>query len=370
MILTQNTSTTRQAPKLDGITDRIRKAIARGKLKPGERLPVRTELESQLNASRMTVQKALDELIRDGFVISCGKLGTFVSDAPPCLNHYGLILPFAPGHSRWNGYYDALLQSLHELNEALENQIQIYYSVDEPTDESFVQLCKDVKARRLAGLMFAEGPIGLTETDLIRDQEIPMVASMSGTSKGLEHLASCGFDLQSGFDLACKLLKEQGAKRLGVIMISKAREMFDRFLVSTLADNGFDYNPVFCQSAPMEQRDEAEYVVRLLMSLPADQRPDGLYISDDNLVPAVCRGLVASGVKVGKQLHVAAHHNYPSQANHILPLHEVIFDIRQLLTISLDRLQAKRKGDSNMQPLKLKAIRAQQMTQFKQEIMQ
>ncbi|MFG0248684.1 MAG: winged helix-turn-helix domain-containing protein, partial [Phycisphaeraceae bacterium JB051] len=63
-------STTRQAPKHDGITDKLRSAIARGKLKPGDRLPVRTELESQLKASRMTVQKALDELIRDGFVIS------------------------------------------------------------------------------------------------------------------------------------------------------------------------------------------------------------------------------------------------------------------------------------------------------------
>lgn len=370
MLPSPSTITTRQAPKHDGITDKLRSAIARGKLKPGQRLPVRTELESQLNASRMTVQKALDELIRDGFVVSKGKLGTFVADTPPCLNHYGLILPYYPTHPRWNGYYDALMLSLHELNEAMQDQIRIYHGIDEPTDENFAQLCNDVKARRLAGLMFAEGPIGLTETALIRQQPIPMVASMSGSNyPGLENLVSCGFDLSSGFDLACRILREKGARRMGVIMISKARELFSQFIEPTMTANGFEFNPVFCQSAPMEHRDEASYIVRLLMSLPVDQRPDGLYISDDNLVPAVCRGLIEAGMKVGTDLHVAAHRNYPSQSNHILPVHDVIFDIRQMLSICLKRLEAKRLGDGSMKPVKIQAIRASEIEDIKQEMM-
>jgi DNA-binding LacI/PurR family transcriptional regulator len=362
-------STTRQAPKHDGITDKLRSAIARGKLKPGERLPVRTELESQLKASRMTVQKALDELIRDGFVISKGKLGTFVSEAPPCLNHYGLILPHSPTHPRWNGYYDALLLSLHELNEVLQSQIQIYYSVDMPKDESFLQLCQDVKARRLAGLMFAEGPIGLVDTELLRHPQIPMVASMSGNNKHdeLENLVSSGFDFASGYDLACKMLKEQGAKRMGVIMLTKAREIFDECIPEVIKANGYDYNPVFCQTTPMEHRHEASYLVRLMMSLPKDQRPDGLFVSDDNLVPAVCRGLIEAGIRVGKDLHLATHRNYPSQALDMLPTHDVIYDVRQLLSISLKRLEAKRLGDPSMKPVKIKAIRASQVQQITQE---
>ncbi len=361
-------STTRQAPKHNGITDKLRSAIARGKLKPGDRLPVRTELESQLKASRMTVQKALDELIRDGFVISKGKLGTFVSDTPPCLNHYGLVLPHSPTHPRWNGYYDALLLSLHELNEVLQSQIQIYYSVDLPTDENFLQLCQDVHARRLAGLMFAEGPVELTETDLICNPKIPMVASMSGKGRpNLDHLVSSGFDFVSGYDLACKILKEQGAKRLGVIMLTKAREIFEESIPEVIKANGFDYNPIFYQTTPMEHRDEASHVVRLMMSLPKDQRPDGLYISDDNLVPAVCRGLIEAGIRVGKDLHVATHRNYPSQAQDMLPTHDVIFDVRQLLSISLKRLEAKRMGDPSMKPVKIKAIRACEVQELKQE---
>jgi DNA-binding LacI/PurR family transcriptional regulator len=370
MIITQPSTSIRQAPKLDGITDKIRSSIARGKLKPGQRLPVRTELESQLNASRMTVQKALDELIRDGFVVSKGKLGTFVSDTPPCLNHYGLVLPFSPTHPLWNGYYDALLQSLHELNEALEHQIHIYYNVDRPIDENFGRLTEDVKARRLAGLMFAEGPLHLVETNLICQQPIPMVASMSGTDHpGLENLISCGFDLQSAFDLACKILKKQGCQRMGVILISKARGMFSDFMESTMIANGIAFNPILCQSAPMEQRDEATYITQLLMALPENQRPDGLYISDDNLVPASCRGLLEASVRIGKDLHVVTHRNFPSQSQNMLPVHEIGFDIRQMLAICLKRLEAKRNGDSNSQPVKIKAIEAQQFTGFKQEMM-
>lgn len=136
-----------------------------------------------------------------------------------------------------------------------------------------------------------------------------------------------------------------------------------------MVSNGFAYNPVFCQSAPMEHRDEASYIVRLLMSLPKDQRPDGLYISDDNLVQSVCRGLIESGIKVGTELHVASHRNYPSQTNHILPVHDVVFDIRQMLSICLKRLEAKRMGDDSMKPVKIKAIRASEIEEIKQEMM-
>lgn len=368
MITSPSINTNRQAPKHDGITDKLRSAIARGKLKPGERLPVRTELESQLKASRMTVQKALDELIRDGFVVSKGKLGTFVSDTPPCLNQYGLVLPHSPTHPRWNGYHDALLYSLHELNESMQQQIKVYYSVDHPTDTNYQALYEDVKSKRLAGLMFAEGPINLPHTDLMHNQKLPMVASMSGKpSAGLEHLVSCGFDIQSSFDLALKILRERQCRRVGVILLSKAREMLTGFIPQTMEKNGFTFNPVFCQSASMEYRDEARYVVRLMMSLPKEQRPDGLFISDDNLVPAVCRGLIESGIKVGQELQVAAHRNYPSQSQQMLPLHEVIYDIRQLLAICLKRLEAKRKGDASTRPVMIKAIRASEIQQIRQE---
>ncbi len=369
MSVASTCTSTRQAPKQNGIIDKLRSAIVQGKLKPGDRLPVRTELEIQHNASRVTVQKALDELIRDGFVVSKGKLGTFIADTPPCLNHYGLILPFSPTHPRWTGYYDALMLSLHELNESLQDQIHVYQGINRVTDENFPSLCDDVYARRLAGLLFAEGPIELTHTPLIREQVIPMVASMSGNHHpGLEHMVSCGFDLSSGLDLACKILRQHDVQRMAVIMISTAREPFSKFMEPIMNANGFAYNPVFCQSAPMEHREEAACIAQLLMSLPKEQRPDGLYISDDNLVPAVCRGLIKTGVKVGVELHLVAHRNYPSQANHILPMHDVIFDIRQMLSICLKRLEAKRMGDDSMKPVKIKAIRDSEIKEIKQKV--
>lgn len=359
---TQTKTNSRQAPKLDGITDSLRAAIAQGKLKPGERLPVRTELEAQLNVSRMTVQKALDTLIREGFVVSKGKLGTYIADAPPCLNRFGLVLPFSQAHPRWNGYYDALLQSLHEINETLEHQFRIYYNVDLPTDPNFVQLCEDVKAKRLAGLMFADFPIYLDDTELLREQRVPMVASKSGDEPtAFKNMISCRFDQQSLFDLACKIFNERGCKRPAIILLSGAREQLTSLIQRAEKKHDLNINPIFCQTASMEYRDEADSLVQLMMAMPKGQRPDGLFVADDNLVPAACRGLVQARVRVGEELHLVAHRNFPSQSNNLLPMDEIGFDVRQLLNICIKRLEAKRLGDTNMKPMKIKAIHASQV---------
>ncbi|HAI13388.1 MAG TPA: hypothetical protein DCM28_16895 [Phycisphaerales bacterium] len=354
-----STSTIQAKPtfKFDGITEQICSSIAQGKLKPGDRLPLRTELAQQFNTSRVTVQKSFNDLIRDGFVVSKGKLGTFVANNPPCLNQYGLVLPYSPTHPYWNGYYDALIQSLHELNEILDNQIQVYYGIDKPTDENYAVLYEDVKANRLAGLMFAETPHKLIVSGLMNEQSIPMVAVMYGESfPGLEHLLSCGFDPPSAYELACKILKQQGCKRIGFIMLANARQTFESIIQPILANNGLKYDPILSQSAHMEFPDEAGHVAQLLMALPPETRPDGLYICDDNLVSAVYRGLINAKVHVEEDLKIVSHCNFPIMPEKVLPATNVGFDIRQLLSTCLKRLEAKRNGDQSMEYIKIKAI--------------
>ncbi|HEY2674161.1 MAG TPA: GntR family transcriptional regulator [Rugosimonospora sp.] len=61
----------------------VKEEIANGSLRPGMRLPPERELCLQLNISRVTLRKALSELVREGMVNSSHGRGWYVSGAPP-----------------------------------------------------------------------------------------------------------------------------------------------------------------------------------------------------------------------------------------------------------------------------------------------
>ena len=69
--------------KYQDISDAMREKIRSGVWGPGQRLPIRSELVKQYNTTVATLQKAMDELSADGFIISAGKRGTFVANEPP-----------------------------------------------------------------------------------------------------------------------------------------------------------------------------------------------------------------------------------------------------------------------------------------------
>jgi GntR family transcriptional regulator len=56
--------------------------IRQGELRPGDRLPSEVELTAELNVSRATVTKALDELMARGLLVREQGRGTFVAGPP------------------------------------------------------------------------------------------------------------------------------------------------------------------------------------------------------------------------------------------------------------------------------------------------
>src|SRR5690349_1494491 len=92
------------------ISAQIRRQILQGAYPPGGRLPTREQLERRFRASRVTVQKALDRLTRDGFVRANGRQGTFVVDRPPHQSRFALLFP---QHITPNAYAAPLYRALH-----------------------------------------------------------------------------------------------------------------------------------------------------------------------------------------------------------------------------------------------------------------
>jgi DNA-binding LacI/PurR family transcriptional regulator len=62
------------------IKEAILSEISSGKLKTGEKLPVREELIKKYSVTRATLNKAITELIRSGKLVACRNKGTFVAE--------------------------------------------------------------------------------------------------------------------------------------------------------------------------------------------------------------------------------------------------------------------------------------------------
>ena len=67
-------------PMYKQVTDQIKDAIARGTLKPGDKLPSIRELSIALKISIITTKRAYSDLENEGYIITRPGLGSYVAD--------------------------------------------------------------------------------------------------------------------------------------------------------------------------------------------------------------------------------------------------------------------------------------------------
>ncbi len=103
--------------------------------------------------------------------------------------------------------------------------------------------------------------------------------------------------------------------------------------------------PEWLQGVHPEALSWGEPVGRLLFSLSRSKRPDALVITDDNLVPAVTAGILATGVKAPKEVAIVAMANFPWPTPSAVPATRLGYDISRLLELCLERLDQQRRGE-------------------------
>lgn len=67
-------------PIYEQITSQIKEMIMKGTLKAGYPMPSMRKLAKDLHVSVITTQRAYDDLVKDGFIVTIPAKGTFVSN--------------------------------------------------------------------------------------------------------------------------------------------------------------------------------------------------------------------------------------------------------------------------------------------------
>jgi len=340
----------RQIPKFkeERVLRQIRKLIITGRYAPGSRLPTRSELEEQYEVSRQTMQNVFDALLNEGFVEARGRHGTFVTEHPPHLSNYGLVFTRHPSdEGGWPNFWTAFYNEAQALHRDGRRHFHAFYggAFDATGSGSYQDLLDLVTAGRLAGLIFPARPHHLTGTPILEQPGMPRIV-FTGPDI-VPGALQIGLEYPRCFEKGLDNLLANGRSRIAFVVGQNSPETLWPHLMEMCQERGlqtrFDW---YLGGDPLRPAWTAR-AAALLARLPADQRPDGLIIGDDNFVGDVVAGLTRGkqGLEIGRDIDVVGHANFPWVTPSPVPITRVGFDISQIVRTCVESIDRQRRGE-------------------------
>jgi len=327
------------------IVSLLRERIVKGEFQAGQAIPPRTGLAEQLNCGPSTLQQALSELAREGFVRSVPRMGTFVADAPPHVSSYALVYNTSPhfGHHWHDQYFNSALASVvGRVSQRDNRKMHIYTGIGEPKHrDTLEQLRDDARNHRLAGMVMCN-PNTLKVCGKV---DVPVV-SFSCEDNPVDAI---GVDLDQRVmhQMILRELKQLGRRRVAWIMPSDTPVSTIEHLETVTAEFGLQTQPGWITGLDRCNRQWAYNEVQsVLQNTSSSDRPDALVIGEDSLVEAVAGALIRTGLRVPDDLAVFAHANFPQIDNSMLPLRYVGWDMHRVLLTCVELIDRARAGES------------------------
>ena len=330
-----------KAPRIGAIVrDDLRQQIVAGRFSPGARLPTREELWKRYGTTPVTMQRVFSQLMKEGFIVSRGWEGTFVAERPPHLNSFALVFPYKdrPGR-RWPEFWRAMEREAVALARERGHELHFSYGNETHEDrEAYLQLEEDVLAHRVAGLIFATPPDYLRGSPVLDVPGIPRVAISPAPMPPNVKAVTLGGTM---FTDAIDCLVQAGRRRIAVVTVPPVRDM----VASVLRDAGVAVPPYWIQTSTYDDTEGARRAVQLLMAGRPGERPDGLFVFDDNLVESATAGLLDAHVRVPEEVLVVAHCNFPRPTPSLVPARRIGHDVCTLLRRCVELIEMQRRGE-------------------------
>lgn len=319
------------------IRSKLSGMIRSGSKPPGSRLPTRLELAAEFRTSPVTIQKALVQLVADGFVKVRGRAGTFVAERPPHLYRFGLVIS-TPGPM---GFVRALVEQTDVLRRTRHWQFPIYSNATGSTDSvNYRNMVDDLRYHRLAGLILTQPPSYYLDTPLFTERDLPRVAIVDHHQ--VPGVGCVRLDSQMFVDKALDYLKARGRRRVALVATPNFSSGFVDVLTDGTASRGLTIRPGWSQALDHRSQHWAPHVVAALLNSPVNARPDGMIIADDHLVESVTNVLHRRCRPT--ELDVVAHCNFPKLPTAAWPVNWLGYDVRQVLEVAVTYIQQSLTG--------------------------
>jgi DNA-binding transcriptional ArsR family regulator len=317
--------------KAEAIARSLKEQILAGRYAPGSRLPTYDALMEQFAVTRPTIGRVLDSLREEGLVTIKGQRKVFVTQRFPHHERYVWVTSEQPGSNEWSLFLATTLEVIERGETGISGQVSALVGVDgRANNPEYRQLCEVEARRSAAGLMLVNSAMTFL-LPVLQTPGLPRVA----IGAWLPHASLVELDFAGLIDRASARLLEKG-RRIAVMSphapkLAAAQERLEA--LGLRADQLLTVHaaPIGCER---------------LTELMFDRRnrPDAIFVVDDNLVPPLLAGLERAKVQAGKDVYVLAHCNWPRPLGMGEGVEHLGFDVREVLSACKDLIDAHREG--------------------------
>jgi hypothetical protein len=318
--------------KAEQIVKILREEILTGKREKGSRLPTYDALVEEFGVTRPTIARVVALLREEGLITDKGDRSLFVSDEFPHHNRYLWITSEEPGSREWTGFLQTLLSVIEHEETGIQGTVVPLTGVDgRLNNPAYQMLCEVIEQGSAAGLLLINSAT-VYLLPALQEPGMPRVA----IAAPLPHAGLLKLDFEDLIDRACRKLVEKG-QRIAVISPHANNLVATEQRLNALGVPKERLWPLHV--GPIG----SEHVTELLFD--RKERPDALFITDDNLVEPMLAGLERARVKPGEDVYVLAHCNWPRPYGLNAGIEHIGFDVREVLSTGKQLLDAQRAGD-------------------------
>jgi hypothetical protein len=313
----------------------MRGRIVDGRWPAGGRIPTKLALCELFSTSVGTMQRALNVASGEGLVYSRGRAGTFVRERPGPLFDLAVVFGSPIEGSIW---HRAIASEFEALGRRGPHRFRLYAGERRGRGGGLSEFAADAAEQRLAGAVFvgrppdgAPGPQSVRAAVVIGgragqgDPAVARVGLRGCPERVLAHLASAG---RRKLAMICTYGGVRAAQGLRALALER----------------GMRSEPFWLHGLDARDTYPAQRIAELMLRLPKRDRPDALYVMDDHLVADATRGVLDSGVRVGRDLDVMAHCNFPYPPHANCPVTFVGYDIRAACEAALELITDQLAG--------------------------
>ena len=321
----------------------VREDIRTGRLRPGDQLEAREEYIQAFSVNPLTVQRAFARLLRDGFVVTRNRIGTFVAPRPPNIFNVAVVFDMIKADAMTARFYRDLALLVPDWTLEAERTLIPYYGLRGPDDGGDRErLADDLDNDRLAAVFWVCGPTAIPPDPRFHLPWIPSVFIHAHVPPNASY--PC-LRTESFFPRAIEEAARCGLRRPAVLLLTNGSRPTEETRTQLLADFqrcGLDFRPHWMHAATWENPFWAGQMMETLFRLPRAERPDSLIVADDNLLSEALAGLTRAGAL--KSTRLLAHTNFPLRDPLPFPAIRIGIDCREVLRRGLETLARLRQG--------------------------
>lgn len=314
---------------------------------PGDQLPSERELASTFQVSQMTMNRAIQEMVRDGILYREVGRGTFVvhREQPPRQNGtLGLVTLFSPGIVKRNYYASEIFRGVHEAASQAQRDLLL---IHEPIHQTQGMVSR-LHGRADGFLLMSPPDEALPAMRRLRAEGIPIM--VVGSSWLNEDIPAVDSDNIMGAHQAVELIAASGHERIGLIGgpedMSNSRDRHIGFRDSLRAQ-GLSYRTNWVFPSENARSLSEEEKRRILSVSHAGSGPTAFFVAGYELAVQTIEALQSEGIRVPEDVSIVGFDDTFSAAFLNPPLTTVVQPLGSMGVRAVQRLDAMLHGRSD-----------------------